>query len=70
MVCRLSGVGSPAKFELVPYEESGVTHVRVSVKGKDRLRMALVCRILREGETGNENFYKITPIGRWADGEI
>ncbi len=70
LVCRLSGVGAPAKFDLTPYEESGVTHIRVSVKDKDRVRMALVCRILGDGETGNENLYKIIPISRWADGEI
>lgn len=67
MVCRLAGVGSPAKIEAVPYQESGFTRLEVRVPVKNGLRVALVCRMLKDGETGSEKYYDMTPISRWGE---
>ncbi len=67
LVCRLCGVGSPAKFTCTPYGESGFTCLEVRVPVKERLRIALVCRMLGEGETGSEKYYTVTPMHRWGE---
>lgn len=67
MVCRLCGVGSPARFEAQTYPESGFTKISVKVEVKERLRMAVVCRMPGEGETGNEKTYDIVPMSKWDE---
>ena len=67
MVCRLCGVGSPARFEAQTYPESGFTKISVKVEVKERLRMAVVCRMPGEGETGNEKVYDIVPMSKWDE---
>lgn len=67
MVCRLCGVGSPAKFEATPYAESGFTKLEVHVPVKNSARVAVVCRMLGDGETGSEKYYDMTPISRWGE---
>lgn len=67
MVCRLAGVASPAKLEAVPYAGSGFTELTVRVSVKSSMKLALVCRMLKEGETGSEKYYEMTPIHRWGE---
>lgn len=67
MVCRLCGVGSPARFTAESYPESGFTRITVRVAVKERLRMAVVCRMLGEGETGSEKYYDVIPMSRWEE---
>ncbi len=67
MVCRLCGVGSPAKIEAIEYAESGFTKLEIRVPVKSSIRLALVCRMLKDGETGSEKYYEMTPISRWGE---
>ncbi len=67
LVCRLCGVGSPARFTAETYPESGFTRLTVRVSVKERLRMAVVCRMLAEGETGSEKHYDVVPMSRWEE---
>ena len=67
LVCRLCGVGSPARFEAQNYPESGFTRLTVQVEVKERLRMAVVCRMLKDGETGNEKAYDMVPMSKWDE---
>lgn len=67
LVCRLCGVGSPARFEAESFSECGFTRITVRVSAKERLRMAVVCRMLREGESGNEKYYDVVPMSRWEE---
>ena len=67
LVCRLCGVGSPARFAQEVYSESGFTRLTVRVPVKERLRMAVVCRMLCEGETGSEKHYDVVPMSRWEE---
>lgn len=67
LVCRLCGVGSPARFEAQAHPESGFTRITVQVEVKERLRMAVVCRMLQDGETGNEKHYEMTPMSKWEE---
>lgn len=67
LVCRLCGVGSPARFEAEGFSECGFTRITVRVPVKERLRMAVVCRMLKEGESGNEKYYEVIPMSRWEE---
>lgn len=67
LVCRLCGVASPARFEAEAYGESGFTRITVKAEVKERLRLAVVCRMLGEGESGNEKAYEILPMSKWGE---
>ena len=67
LVCRLCGVASPARFEAETYGESGFTRITVKAEVKERLRLAVVCRMLGEGESGNEKAYEILPMSKWGE---
>ncbi len=67
MLCRLCGVGSPARFEATPYGESGLTALTVRVEGKEKLRMAVVCRMFGEDDKISKKAYEIVPMSRWCE---
>ncbi len=65
LACRLCGTS--AKLEAHRYGETAWTSLVVRTEVKDKLRLALACRMLAEGETGNETVYTVTPISRWGE---
>ncbi|MBQ9760014.1 MAG: hypothetical protein IJW16_01565 [Clostridia bacterium] len=67
MICRLAGVGSPARFMAETVGESGLSHLSVRVDVKERLRMAVVCYMEREGESLNIRHYEMTPMSKWGE---
>lgn len=67
MGCKLSGVGSPAKFTLQTVEGTEWSCLQVRVEGKEKLRMAVVCRLLADGEKATEKVYDLVPMSRWEE---
>jgi len=67
MLCRLCGVGAPARFEACCYEESGLTSLTVRVSGKEKLRMAVVCRMFAKDDQLSKKTYDLIPISRWGE---
>ncbi|MBQ7346328.1 MAG: hypothetical protein IJW55_00035 [Clostridia bacterium] len=69
LVCKLCGIASPARFETKQIEGSDLTCLTVHVTGKDKLRMAVVCRMLGEGESASQKMYDVIPMSRWCETE-
>ncbi len=63
--CRLSGVGYPARFEIRTVEGSEFKALTVTVSGKEKLKMAVTCRLL-DGETDTKN-YEFVPMSKWGE---
>ncbi len=66
MLCRLGGVGHPARFALEHFQESGLTRIFVTVAVREKLRMCVVCRLLEEGTPASQKIYDLIPISQWA----
>ncbi len=67
LACKLAGVGAPARFEVKTYENTDLKSLTVCVQGKEKLRMAVVCRLLAEGESPSQKAYDIIPMSRWGE---
>ena len=67
LLCRLCGVGSPARFTVEAIGDGGLSRISVRMEGKDRLRMAVVFRLMGEDDSISERHYEITPISKWAE---
>ena len=67
LVCRLCGIGAPARFEAEKVGESGLTHLFVRVEGRDRLRMAVACHLATEDEGLGARRYEVVPMSRWGE---
>lgn len=67
LLCKLCGVGYPARFEAETVGESGLSRLTVRVEVKERLRMAVVCRLLGEEDRATEKYYDITPMSKWEE---
>ncbi len=65
IVCKLSGVGSPAKFASEP-QDGGFTRITVEAAVKDKMRLAVACKPYFEKDDRNERFYEICPMSRWG----
>lgn len=66
MLCRIGGVGSPAHFETEVFAESGMTRLSVRVAVKERLRLAVSCKLIEVGESRTQRFYDLVPMGQWG----
>ena len=66
IICKLSGVGSPAKFAAEP-QAGGFTRITVEAEIKDKMRLAVACKPYFEGDDRNERFYEICPMSRWGE---
>jgi hypothetical protein len=66
LLCKLGGVGSPARFEAEVFGESGMTRLSVRVSVKERLRLAVSCKLLEAGESRYQKPYDLLPISRWG----
>jgi len=63
--CKLCGVS--ARFELQAEEESDLKALTVRVEGKDKCRMAVVCRLLADGDRATEKVYDVVPMAKWGE---
>ncbi len=66
LACRLCGVASPARFDAENYGDW--TRMTVRIGGKEKIRMALVCRLLAEGEKSTARVYDVVPMSKWSEG--
>ena len=66
LLCRLGGVGFSARFEAEIFETSGMTRLSVRIAVKERLRLAVSCKLIEEGESRSQKPYDIIPISRWG----
>lgn len=67
LACRICGIGSPVRFEAKVIEGSSMTCLEVRANGKNKLRVAFVCRLLAEGESAASRVYEVAPISRWSE---
>ncbi len=67
MACRLCGVGAPARFAIETVEGSEMRRLVVRVSGKDKLRMAVVCRLLDAEESVGDMQYEMVPMSKWGE---
>ena len=66
LLCKLCGAGN-AHFELTPVEDTGWLHVTVRAAVQERLRMAVACRLYREGtDSRSDRIYECRPMSGWA----
>ena len=63
--CKLCGVS--ARFELNTDEASDLKTLTVCVDGKEKCRMAVVCRLLNDGEKATEKVYDVVPMAKWGE---
>ncbi len=64
---RLCGVSAPVRFEHVCFEGSEVTCLRAVISGREKLRMAVVCRLLESGDSATRRVYDVVPLSRWGE---
>ena len=67
LACRLCGVGSPARFVAKTAEDGAWTCLEVRVSGKEKLRVAFVCRLLEAGDSAARRVYEVVPMSRWSE---
>lgn len=65
LACRLGGVGSPARFEVEHFEKW--TALTVRIPAREKVRIAVICRLLTEGESLGERGYEVVPMSRWCE---
>lgn len=65
MAMRLCGVS--ARFTVEKAEGTDLSLLKVCVGVKEKLRMAVVCRLLAEGENGSEKAYELIPMSKWSE---
>ena len=65
LVCKLCGAPTAARFEAKHLVGSDLVRLIVRVTGKDKLRMAVACRL----EENSELTYDVVPMSRWNEFE-
>ena len=66
LLCKLCGAGN-ARFELTPVEDTGWLRVTVRAAVQERLRMAVACRLYREGtDSRSDRIYECRPMSGWS----
>ena len=65
LLCKISGVGYPARFAAEEFE-GGMTRLSIRVSVKEKMRLAVSCRIVEEGEKSSVGAYELLPISRWG----
>jgi len=63
LVCKLCGVPTASRFEAKHLVGSHLFRLTVHVAGKDKLRMAVVCRL----EENADLTYEVVPMSRWGE---
>lgn len=65
MLCRLCGVS--ALFEVEQVQDTEWSRISVRLPEKQRVRMAVVCRLQDEEQTATKSSYDMQPIGTWGN---
>lgn len=66
LLCKLGGVGG-VKFELSNVEATDLSKLSVCMEGKERIRLSVACRLLKEGETPSVKIYDTVPMSTWGE---
>ncbi|MBQ8431421.1 MAG: hypothetical protein IJX28_00905 [Clostridia bacterium] len=66
LLCKLGGVGYPARFEVQNFEDAGMARLFVRISVKERLRMFVACKLLEKGIPASEKVYENTPMSNWG----
>ncbi len=64
LVCKICGIGAPARFVTEQMGESGLTRLQIRIEAKDRIRMAVVCYPENDGTAAP---YEMTPMSKWVE---
>lgn len=65
LLCKLYGAGN-ARFTASQVENSTLCRITVNASAQEKFRMAVACKLFREGDTRAEKLYDLKPIGSWA----
>ncbi len=66
LLCKLGGLGG-ARFAVSPVGDTTLSRLTVRADVKERLRLAVSCRLMAEGESTNQKLYDIAPISTWGE---
>ena len=61
------GVGSPARFVAETVEGTDYTRLIVRLSVKERVRMAVICRLIESGESPAQKVYDIVSMSKWGE---
>jgi hypothetical protein len=64
LLCKLSGAGN-SRFEISDLNDGEATRISVRVSVKDKLRMAIACKLLNDPTERSEKLYDNTPMSNW-----
>jgi hypothetical protein len=67
LACKLSGIGSPARFTAESVEGTDLTCLTVRATAKDKVRIAVVCRLIGVGESAAQKVYDVVPMSKWGE---
>ncbi len=67
LACKLCGIGSPARFVTETVEGTDYTRLTIRVLVKERVRMAVVCRLIEAGESPAQKVYDVVPMSKWSE---
>ena len=67
LACKLSGIGSPAHFTAESVEGTDLTRLTVRATAKDKVRIAVVCRLIEVGESAAQKVYDVVPMSKWGE---
>ena len=67
LACKLCGIGSPARFTAEPLEGTDYTRLTLRISVKERARIAVVCRLLGDGESPAQSVYDVIPMSKWCE---
>lgn len=67
LACKLSGIGSPARFNAEVVDGTDYTRLTVRIPVKERARIAVVCRLIGEGESPAQKIYDVIPMSKWSE---
>ena len=70
LLCKLAGIGYPARFTVEEMGESGLAKLSVVAEGKDRIRMAVVCSIADDDDQADDKSYELVPMSKWAELDV
>ena len=65
MVAKIGGVS--AKFTVEKVQNTDLTVLKVCVNVKEKMRMAVVCRLLADRESITEKAYDLIPMSKWCE---
>lgn len=65
LAAKLSGV--LAKFDAQKVDDTDFTVLKVHVDAKEKVRLAVVFRLLADGENATENAYELVPMSKWCE---